>query len=89
VVVVSKVVTNQVPVIVVKKAVTGKLMHEADGKPEFLRYISSLPLNSNLFETMARIIFFSPAMRRGNLDMKVKFINSRLRLGVQTRSYAK
>jgi hypothetical protein len=55
VVVVSKVVvTSKVPVVVVKKAVTGKLIHAADGK--VLKYIpSSLPLNSNLFETMARV----------------------------------
>jgi hypothetical protein len=48
---VSKVVASKV--VVVKKAVTasGKLMHEADSK--VMRYIPSLPWNSNLFETMA------------------------------------
>jgi hypothetical protein len=54
--VVSKVVVkSKVPVVVVKKAVTGKLMHAAGGK--VLRYVPSFPLNSNfkLFETMARI----------------------------------
>jgi hypothetical protein len=37
-------------VVVVKKAGTGKLMHEADN----LMYIPNVPLKSNLFETMAR-----------------------------------
>jgi hypothetical protein len=72
--VVSKVVTSKVPVIVVRKDVTGKLMHEADGK--ILRYIPSIPLNSNLFHGSYKKN--SPAMRTGNLDMKVKFIDSRL-----------
>jgi hypothetical protein len=49
-------------VVVVKKAVTGnlKLMHWHEGdtgsKVLPVRYIPSLPLNSNLFETMARSI---------------------------------
>jgi hypothetical protein len=44
-------------VVVVKKAVTRKLVHEADN----LMYIPSVPLNSNLFETMARrlLVFFA------------------------------
>jgi hypothetical protein len=48
-------------------------MHEVDGK--VLRYIPSLSLNSNFFETMARIINnkITPAVLIGNLDMEVLY----------------